>query len=176
MVLDTGQKQEVPVSHYLQLCPLRFGDPSGSSSIFNKLFSKKQTLWNMLLAGLFYSPFFFGTRPGGGGGVLAFLQCVLCAWPGLGWDPYPLFTLSHFSDPPPQFPSSPLNTPTLPSQPIGCSTAIARNNPVLHKTPLTLSSLYHLPQQFLMFSLYFCAVWAPWQQVPVLVTQIRWVV
>lgn len=52
----------------------------------------------------------------GGRGLLAFLYCVLCARPGLGWVPYPVFTLSHFSDPPTPhtlFPSSPLNTPTL---------------------------------------------------------------
>lgn len=128
----------------------------------------------MLVAGLFYSPFFFGTRPGGGGGVLAFLQCVLCAWPGLGWDPYPLFTLSHFSDPPtflsPHWTPPPFSIHWL--QHSHCQ----QQPGALHKTPLTLSSLYHLLQQFLMFSLYFCAVWAPWQQVPVLVTQIRWVV
>lgn len=46
-----------------------------------------------------------------GGGLLAFLHCVLCAQPGLGSSPYPLFTLSRFSDYHPS--SSPLNT--LPS-------------------------------------------------------------
>ncbi|KAK2840035.1 hypothetical protein Q5P01_013775 [Channa striata] len=47
-----------------------------------------------------------------GGGLLAFLHRVLCARPGLGSAPYPLFTLSRFSDYRPSS-SSPLNT--LPS-------------------------------------------------------------
>lgn len=47
----------------------------------------------------------------GGGGLLAFLHRVLCARPGLGSSPYPLFTLSRFPDYHPS--SSPLKT--LPS-------------------------------------------------------------
>lgn len=43
-----------------------------------------------------------------GGGLLAFLHRVLCARPGLGRGPYPLSTLSRFSDSHPS--SSPLNT------------------------------------------------------------------
>lgn len=124
----------------------------------------------MLLAGLCYPPFFFGRRPGGGGGVLAFLHCVLCAWPGLGWDPYPLFTLSRFSDTPPLFLPTEHHPPSILRwlQPSHCQQTPC----ALHKTPHPPSSSYHRPQQFRMFNLYSCAVWAPWQQLPVPLTHI----
>lgn len=56
-----------------------------------------------------------------GGGLLAFLHRVLCARPGLGSGPYPLSTLSRFSDSHPS--SSPLNTlppSSTSSTPLGC--------------------------------------------------------
>lgn len=113
----------------------------------------------MLIAVLFCSLFFFFFLEDqlgvwvGGGGLLAFLHCVLCARPGLGWVPYPLFTLSHFSDTPPP----PPHTPTLPFlptehpqppplpilllQPCHCQ----QHPCALHKTP------HPLPQQFLIY-------------------------
>lgn len=54
-----------------------------------------------------------------GGGLLAFLHRVLCARPGLGSGPYPLSTLSRFSDSHPSS-SFPLNTPPTSSTPLGC--------------------------------------------------------
>lgn len=136
------------ISHHLQLCPFLFSCALAHTALLSFYSQRLTFFFPLCLPPLLppSPPLSSLVEDRVGGGLLAFLHRVLCARPGLGSGPYPLSTLSRFSDSHPSS-SFPLNTLPPPPQPLqlplvaSLTAAPASNSVLCNNSPPSLASL-----------------------------------